>query len=105
MKQFNSKCKIQTNHTFFNKDVLVLPLLNRSRTPLYKGKDVLRIKKSLACANKVKSPFKINTEVIGSVIDTKELVRSVIKKRLGSFNRQMYIKDGVNNNNINIYNK
>ena len=104
MKLFNAKCKAQNAHTFYKKDVVVLPLLNRSRTPLYKGKDVLRIKKNLASGYKMKSPMKLNTDVIGGVIDTKEMVRNVIKKRLGSFNRHMY---GVNNsnNNISVYNK
>ena len=104
MKQFNAKCRIQTNYSCWKKDVVVLPLLNRSRTPLHMGQDVLRIKKSLA-SGKGKSPLKIKREVLENVIDTKEIVRNVIKKRLGSLNRQMYFKDSVNNNNINIYNK
>lgn len=106
MKLFNAKCKAQNIHTLYKKDVVVLPMLNRSRTPLYKGKDVLKIKKSLGSGYKMKSPMKLNTDVIGGVIDTKEMVRNVIKKRLGSFNR--HNKYGVNsscNNNISVYSK
>ena len=107
MKLFNAKCKAQNIHTFYKKDAVVLPMLNRSRTPLYKGKDVLKIKKSLVSGYKMKSPVKLNTDVIGGVIDTKEMVRNVIKKRLGSFNRHnMYgVNTSSNNINISVYSK